>query len=651
MDAERWERVSELFHSACEQPPDRRQAFVVLTCEGDEDLRREVESLLTQDITRDGPLERVALDALAWTGTALRNQSLPVAIGRYKIRNVVGQGGMGTVYEAEQENPRRTVALKVLRSALAAPDLHRRFAHESAALGRLQHPGIARIYEAGEADTDLGPQPYFAMEFIRGLSLLEYAQRHRLDTSRRLLLIVKVCEAVDHAHQHGIIHRDIKPANILVDETGQPKILDFGVARFTDSDANAAAQTNLGEVVGTLAYMSPEQILADPRQLDARSDVYSLGVLLYELLAGRLPYEVSPQVHEAARAIREQDPAPLREISGFGHADLETIVDKALEKDKTRRYASAAELAADLDRFLRNEPISARPAGAIYQIRKFAGRHKALAASTAAVFLAVLAGIVVSTGQAIRADRERDRALRAEQTANAVNDFLQNDLLAQAGARAQASHHGDSDPNLKVRTALDRAAARIAGKFDSQPLVEAAIRRTIGLAYYDISLYPDAEPQLQRAADIRKRVLGAEHPDTLTSLHELAVLYNYQGRYAPAETLFKQVLEDRRRILGRYHKDTLAVMSDLGLAIAYQGDDVRAEAIFASVLQANRRVLGEHHPNTLSVMDNLASVDMRLGKYAASEELLQKEVELSRRVLGPEHPDAINGMHNLATVY
>jgi tetratricopeptide (TPR) repeat protein len=651
MDPKRWERVSELFQSVCEQPPDRREEFLALGCDGDDDLRREVESLLTQDISRDGPLERVAQDALAWTSAASCNQHLALAIGRYKIRNIVGHGGMGMVYEAEQENPHRIVALKVLRSAFAAPDLHRRFKHESEALGRLQHPGIARIYEAGAADTDLGPQPYFAMELIRGLRLLEYAQQHQLNTRQRVALMVKICEAADHAHERGIIHRDLKPGNILVDETGQPKILDFGVARFTDSDANATAQTSFGEVVGTLAYMSPEQILADPQNLDARSDVYSLGVLLYEFLAGRLPYEVSPQLHQAARAIREQDPAPLSEISRDGQADLETIANKALEKDKNRRYQSAAELAADLNRFLKNEPISARPASASYQIRKLAGRHKALVVSTAVVFLVLLAGIVVSTGQAIRADRERDRALRAEQTANAVNDFLENDLLAQAGARAQARWHGQPDPNLKVRTALDRAAARISGKFDSQPLVEGAIRRTIGLAYYDLDLFQEAEPQLQRAADIRKRLLGPEHPDTLTSLHELATLYNYQGRYAPAETLYKQVLEGRRRVLGPDHQDTLAVMSDLGLAISYEGDDARAEPIFASVLQADRRVLGEENPNTLSVMDNLASANGRLGKFAASEELFVKEMEISRRVLGPQHPDTINVMHNLASIY
>ena len=643
MDAERWQRVSELFHSACDYPPEQRKARLLESCPEDEDLRREVESLLNQEISLNGPLERVAQQA--------GERRFPQAIGRYRIRALVGEGGMGAVYEAEQENPRRTVALKVVRSVLAAPELRRRFVQESQALGRLQHPGIAQIYEAGSADTDLGPQPYFAMELIRGVPLLEYSRQRGLDTRQRVEVMRKVCEAVDHAHQRGIIHRDLKPGNILVDETGQPKILDFGVARVMDSEINTTRQTSVGDLVGTLAYMSPEQIGADPGQVDARSDVYALGVLLYEQLAGRLPYETGRQVHEAARVIREEDPAPLRELARSDRSDLETIVHKALEKDKTRRYASAAALAADLDRFLRDEPILARPPSAIYQGRKFARRHRALVGGAAAVFLVLAGGIVVSTAEAIRANRERDRALRAEQAASAVNDFLQNDLLAQAGARAQAGRSGSSDPDLKVRTALDRAAARIAGKFDSQPLVEASIRRTIGLAYYDLNSFAKAQEHLERAADLRKRALGPEHPDTLTSMDELGVLYTYQGKYPQAEALLSKVLEARQRILGPRRKETLSTMSNLGVAISYEGDNARVAPLFASLLETEKQVQGEAHPDTLSVMDSLASTYMRLGRFAEAEPLYQREVELDRRVLGPEHPDTINGVHNLATAY
>jgi serine/threonine protein kinase len=274
------------------------------------------------------------------------------------------------VYEAEQDQPRRAVALKVIKPGLVSSELLRRFEQESQALARLQHPAIAQIYEAGTADAGFGPQPFFAMELVRGQSLLDADQR-RLSVRQRLELMVKICEGVQHAHQRGLIHRDLKPGNILVDETGQPKILDFGVARVTDSDLGATRQTDVGQLVGTLAYMSPEQVLADPLELDTRSDVYALGVILYELLAGRLPYELSAQPLEAARIIREQDPAPLSSISRVYRGDIETITAKALEKDKARRYASAAGLAADVQRYLRDEPITARPPSASYQLRKF----------------------------------------------------------------------------------------------------------------------------------------------------------------------------------------------------------------------------------------------------------------------------------------
>src|SRR5262245_16802309 len=287
-------------------------------------------------------------------------------IGRYRILRLLGEGGMGVVYEAEQDHLRRTVALKIIKPGLASPELLRRFEQESQALGRLQHPGIARIYDAGTADTGLGPQPYFAMEFIHGKNVKDYAEERHLNTRQRLEMVAKIADAVQHAHQRGLIHRDLKPANILVDETGQPKILDFGVARAIDSDMQATTHTDMGQLVGTLAYMSPEQVLADPLGLDTRSDVYALGVILYELLAGRMPYTISKKLDETIHAIREEDPARLSLISRSYRGDIETIVAKALEKDKARRYGSAAELAADIRRFLNDEPIVAQPHNTTY---------------------------------------------------------------------------------------------------------------------------------------------------------------------------------------------------------------------------------------------------------------------------------------------
>jgi len=286
-------------------------------------------------------------DAGAPAPAAHEHQAL-ATVGRYKIVRLIGEGGMGAVYEAEQDQPRRTVALKVIKPGMASPALLKRFEQEAQALGRLQHPGIAQIYEAGTADTGYGPQPYFAMEFIRGEDLHSFVASRHLNTLERLELFAKVCDAVHHAHQRGLIHRDLKPGNILVDETGQPKILDFGVARLTDRDAQATSQTDVGQLIGTLAYMSPEQVLADPLELDIRSDVYALGVILYELLAERLPYSLSNKLHEALLAIREEDPARLSSVNRSYRGDIETIVAKSLEKDKSRRYSSAAELAGDI---------------------------------------------------------------------------------------------------------------------------------------------------------------------------------------------------------------------------------------------------------------------------------------------------------------
>jgi WD40 repeat protein len=356
---------------------------------------------------------------------------------------------MGAVYEAEQDHPRRTVALKLIKAGFASTDLLWRFELECEALGRLQHPGIAQIYEAGTSDTGDGPQPYFAMEFIRGQTLMEYADTHQLSTRERLEIVARVCEAVHHAHQRGLIHRDLKPGNILVDETGQPKVLDFGVARITDSDRQTTQRTGFGELVGTLAYMSPEQVLADPLELDTRSDVYSLGVILYELLSARLPLSPGRQMYEALEAIRDKEPAPLSSIDRNYRGDIETIAAKALDKDKSRRYSSAAELAADIQRYLRDEPIIARPPSATYQLQKFARRHKGLVGSVATIFVVLIAGVVTSAWLALAASRERDRALRAEAAAAIERDHA-------TAAEATASHQRD----VALRASRDAESAQ-----------------------------------------------------------------------------------------------------------------------------------------------------------------------------------------------
>jgi tetratricopeptide (TPR) repeat protein/tRNA A-37 threonylcarbamoyl transferase component Bud32 len=607
-------------------------------------------------------------------------------LGRYRVLHLIGEGGMGAVYKVEQERPHRVVALKVIKPGLASDDLLRRFERESEMLARLHHPGIAQIFEAGTADAGSGAQPYFAMEFISGAPLIDFASAHGLDTRQRLELIARVCDAVEHAHQRGIIHRDLKPGNILVDESGQPKVLDFGVARLTDSDTRATRQTDVGQLVGTLAYMSPEQVLADPLELDTRSDVYALGVILYELLVGRLPYELGSNLLDSVRAIREEYPARLSSISRKFRGDVETIVAKALEKDKTRRYSSAAALAADLRRYMANEPITARPASASYQLRKFASRHRALVTAAVVVLIVLTGGIVVSANAAMK-------ARKAEQVSEAVTDFLQNDLLAQASAATQSGPSAKPDPDLKVRTALDRAAARIGGKFGQQPEVEASIRYTMGRTYLDLGLYPEARTQFDRALDLdrrvlgsenaatlrtlsrvghtalrqnrypeaeaslsqalttQRRVLGAEHPDSLYSAANLAEVYYETGKLADAEAIDSETLQIQQRVLGPEHVGTLATMNSLGNVYAVQGKADRAVQLHRQTLAAQRRVMGPEHPETLVTMDNLASDYSQQNDYARAEALYAEALQIQRRVLGADHPDTPMSMNNLARMY
>jgi len=710
MDPERLQKIERWYHAALEREESQRAVFLREVCGADEFLLCEVESLLAYGQKAEGFIELPAMELAAreMARDEVRPSTgrLPFKIGHYRTLRLLGEGGMGIVYEAEQEQPRRTVALKVIKPGLVGLEFLRRFEQESQALGRLQHPGIAQIYEAGATDTGFGPQPWFAMEFIRGESLLEYAEAHQLNTRQRLELMAKVCEAVHHAHQRGIIHRDLKPSNILVDESGQPKVLDFGVARVANNDTHATRQTDLGQLVGTLAYMSPEQVLADPMELDTRSDVYALGVLLFELLAGRLPYKISGQLHDAMHTIREGDPTRLSSVSRSYRGDIETIVAKALEKDKARRYASAAGLAGDIRRYLTDEPIVARPPSATYQLQKFARRHKALVVGVAAVFVVLVAGIIASTWEAARARsaeqaalRERDRAADAQQratkdrdrarsaeqaanternravaartqafqernravaekqradtesaTARAVNDFLRNDLLAQASVSVQARPDKKPDPDLKVRTVLDRAAASITSKFDKQPLVEASIRQTIGNTYQDLGLYSDAQRQMDRALNLRHRVLGDEHPDTLGTMQKLAELWMDQGRYSQAEPLLTTVVQRRRRVLGEEHPETLISMNSLAVAYEFQGKYAKAEPLFIQVLKHQRRVLGEEHPDTLVSMNDLAQLYRYQAKYAKAEALYTKVLEIKRRVLGEEHPSTLISMNNLGTL-
>ena len=483
-DKQRFELVERLFRAAVQVPREQRQIFLRHQDEYETSICEQVIALLDADEQMaEGVLDQPALGIQVNLETVPREgiessrlpAHRPEFIGRYRIVGVIGEGGMGVVYEAEQDNPRRRVALKVVRQSVGMGSRQRaqRFRQEAQILGRLQHPSIAQILEAGVADDgDGSPLPFIVMELVHGQALLEFARDHKLSMRERLELMAVIGDAVHYAHQNGVVHRDLKPGNILVIDDpsqspgmampglsrGQPKILDFGVARLTDADIQTVTlHTTAGELIGTVPYMSPEQAAGDPAQLDWRSDVYSLGVILYELLTNRLPQNVRHlMVHEAVRVIREEDPTPAGSVDRSLRGDVETILAKALEKDKTRRYQSAAEMAADIRRYLMEQPIAAQPASALYRLRKFARRNKAVVSGAAIAFGAMMLATVFSTRQAIVAERARVeeyrlRGVADERTAEAQRQAYRASMVAASSALrhhevSESKRHLDAAP-------------------------------------------------------------------------------------------------------------------------------------------------------------------------------------------------------------
>jgi len=615
----------------------------------------------------------------------------PKQVGGYRILGTIGAGGMGIVYRAEQSNPRRTVAVKVIRGGIPSAGLLRRFRDEAQALGRLHHPGIAQIYEAGATDAEQGGRPFIAMELVEGQPITRYARDRALRTRERLALMAQVCDAVHHAHQKGIIHRDLKPGNILVDGAGQPRIVDFGIARLTDADLQITTlATNVGQLIGTLPYMSPEQIAADPLRLDTRSDVYALGVILYELLAERLPYDLqNKSVPEAARVIGEEDPTPLSTFDRVLRGDVETIVSKALEKDKDRRYGSASELGEDIRRYLRNEPITARPASTLYQLRKFARRHRTLVGATVAVFLVLVAGITGTTIALVRASRAEQVAAQRQQDAErsaaiaaAVNEFLNNDLLSSVSP-------DQSGRNTTVKEVLDRASASIEDRFQDAPLVEAAIRATLGTTYHKLGQYEDAEPHIRRAVELQEAWRGSSASESLESKIAAAELLIDLGRLEEADRRLNEVraalgekertdhLEDKVQIAsgalriaqGRYdeaeadlsegtsrltaklgpeHRGVLAARMSLAKAKTFRGMYPEAEDLYEEILEVQRRTLGGAHPDAIATTNLLASLYLRREKDEQALQLLEETHRATIDTLGEEHPESISILNNIA---
>jgi len=669
--ADRWRLIAPILEEALELSKERRAAFLDRACAGDRGLRDEIETLLSADSEAGDFLGApVDLSAIALPpapdprsapeSTTAAAPAAGATIGPYRVVREIGRGGMGVVYEAEQQRPRRPVALKVILGGRHADaEAVRLFQRETDSLARLRHPGIAAIYESGSTDEG---QHFFAMELVPGRTLSDYlgqtgAPASRHDLRRRLALFRKIGAAVAYAHQRGVIHRDLKPSNILVLEPpgaamdGAPdiKVLDFGLARITDPDAEAAtAATAIGRIQGTLPYMSPEQVRGRRDEVDVRTDVYSLGVILYRMLTGRPPYDLEgAEFPEAARIVCEQAPRPLAAAASgrvkFDH-DLTVIVLKALEKEPGRRYQSAAAFDEDVARYLDGQPILARAPSAAYQVRKLVARHK-IPVATAGAVVVLLAGFAVfATLQARRIAAERDRANREARTALRVSDFM-TDLF-------KVSDPGEARGNaIKAREVMDKGVEKIGKELAEEPEVQARLMLAMGRVYANLGLFREAEPILEQSVETRRRLLGEEHPDTLAAMGALAFPYVELGRIAEAEKLYARILAVNSRLHGADHPDSLSAMSGLAEVHRRQGRYAEAEKLAREVLEGRRRALGDEHQDTLSSMNHLASVYVQQRRYADAEALYRPAVESLRRILGDDHPTTLATASNLAIIY
>jgi serine/threonine protein kinase/Tfp pilus assembly protein PilF len=703
MTPEQFQLVSRLFESACRLDADEVEGFLREHCGHDTDLERQVRDLLRHDATPLAFGEGSSAGAGAYVlAQELAGGSNPKSVisapqldrvGRCRIVRTIASGGMGTVYEAVQDNPERTVAIKILRRGIASPSALRRFEYEAAVLSRLRHPAIAQIHEAGTHDDDGHHVPYFVMEHVTdGQPITRYARSENLTTASKLALFVTVCDAVHHGHQKGIIHRDLKPGNILVDRSGQPRVIDFGIARSTDADVALTTQhTEVGQLVGTLQYMSPEQCQADPHDLDTRSDVYSLGLVLYELLCGSKPYDVTASpLPEAVRLVRDATPPRLSHYGAEFRGDLETIVHKALHKDRVHRYASASELRQDIERYLDGRAIAARPPSAAYQMRCLIGRHKALFASLGTILVILIAAVVFSSVMYMSAHTSGLAAKQAEQSAlqrkaqaEAVTDFL-SDMLASSNPMRRPGE------DVRVRDLLDRASEDVAASLKDQPLVEATLRATIARAYmaltmphqaqphadaafairtteldsddldvaeslgilarlnYDLGNYLEGTAQIQRALSIQQQHLGQQHTDVAQSLLLAGLLNWAQGSYAEAENDVRTALNIQQALFEPDHPEVSDCLHMLGLTLRANGQWREGEEAYRRALALRRDHYGPDHPKVATTLNNLA-VLLRVNArdYAAAVECFREALRIRRRALGPKHEHIASTLRNL----
>ena len=690
----RWQRLRRLFAAVDGLPLTERNAFLDRELADEPDLRGELEGLLRAG---SGAGEFLATPA----GTPAR------MIGPYRLLEVLGEGGFGVVHLAEQLEPiRRRVALKLVRPGMDTRRVIARFEAERQTLASLDHPGIARVLDAGETDDG---RPFFAMEYVQGVPVTAFCARNDLDLKARLTLFLQICDAIQHAHQAGVIHRDLKASNVLVTEQSGapcPRVIDFGIAKATGPGTEENTATIAGTVLGTLGAMSPEQAGAIDAKVDTRTDIYSLGLLLYELLACAPPFDAvrlrGLTWLDALHVIREDDPPPLatravaklppawrRELRG----DLEWISRRALAKEPDDRYATVSEFAADIRRHLADEPVLAAAPGTAYRTRKFVRRHRTAVGAATVLVLALLVGITLSTWGLVRARRAERVAAREAAVAAAVNRFLNDDLLASVAPSARRGRGRD----VLMREVLDVAAARIdtaaaaGGPFADEPLVEASIRRSLGLTYMALGEYASAEPHLvraialeeaepespalaarvaqlghlyqrtgnyaeaeqylQRAIAMRRRVAPTDTVMVIATESELASVFRSEGRYIEAERLYRPMLAFLRRTEGPDGDRTLMCMNNLANLFQETGRFAAAETLQIAVLEARRRLDGDREPVTLFAMNNLANTLSSQGRLAESQALMERTLDLKREVLGPQHPSTLNSLSGLAELH
>lgn len=698
---EQFERASELFLRVRAHPVADRRRLIDAGCGSDPVVRAAALRLLAGDDSNGDFLrEPLSLAALAGfsnerdflhEGAASGAALTPTRVGRYAVVRTLGSGGMGVVYEARQDQPDRTVAVKVLRLGLVSDADSRRFRREAEFLGRLQHPGIAPIFEAGITDVQYpgGAKvelPFFAMQFVAGESLIEFARRRTLTLRERLELFIRVGDAVAHAHQKGVVHCDLKPANILVENDGQPKVLDFGVALLLEPEAHARTLvTDIGRIFGTLPYMAPEQLSGEAAAIDVRTDVYALGVVLYELLRGELPFDVRGRTLPQALAVVQAGARRLGAVDRALAGDIETIAETALAVEPGRRYQSVAALVEDVRRFLSDEPILARPGTVAYHTRKFVRRHRALVAG--GVFAAISLGVAAVVGivAAIQTRQAAREAIAARDESDALGDFLVKMLTS-----VNPDEHGH---DVRVREVLDVAAQTVGARCAGQPLLEARVRDTIGQAYRALGNLVAAAPQLERAYALRRenlgedaaltlesalalaanqigvgeldaaaplvehvirereRQLGADAEETLRAASARASLQLRQRRHQEAEDTYRDVIERATRVLGPDHELTLGMRAELAELYQHTRRYADAEGIQKEIIAVMQARFGEGSLRAVAPTVRLAETYIETGRLADAEPLLTAALETHRRKLGDENHLTLSVMYDLANVY